>query len=90
MGKHKMPKTKCVVCGKKVLSFLDKYCSIECMHYDLEYQKIILPIAFLRRLAFRLNVNEKYIELDKFAQRHNYQKELVFKKANDLIKELER
>lgn len=88
MGKHKMPKTKCVVCGKKALSFLDKYCCIECMNYDIEYQKIILPIAFLRRLAYRLNSVERLQELENFAQRHNYQKELVIKKAYNLIKEL--
>jgi len=78
---------KCFICGtniKKKITY-DKVCSSECAKLKLEYNTIIIPKPFIRRVAILTHSEkERREKIVAFANRHGYNISLCIKKIKRL------
>lgn len=76
----------CFVCGKEIRkSSYGNICGDACLEYGLEYNRITIPVPFVKRLYFNCkDSNERNKQLGDFAKRHGYDREKVIRKARSV------
>jgi hypothetical protein len=56
------------------------FCSKECEEMHYEYVLISIPSLWIKSTIDKMNCYERYIEIVKFAKRHNMNRDLVIEK----------
>jgi len=76
----------CQYCSKKI-SISKVFCSKDCK--DFYFQKVVinLPKPFIKKLYFFCDETERENEIKSFANRHNWNIDLVKQRAKELYSE---
>lgn len=76
----------CQCCSKKI-SISKAFCSKDCKEEYFLTAAITIPKPFIKKLYFFCDENQRYSEISNFAKRHNWKKDIVEKKIEELYSE---
>ncbi len=74
--------SNCTYCGKKI-PMSKVFCSKSCKENYFQMVAIQIPQPFLKRIFIFCTLEQREIEIEKFATRHGWSLELVKKKIKD-------
>lgn len=88
VSRMKNKRVNCIICGARSKVTYERFCSSKCIEKHMEYIIIDIPKPFIFRLFLHCkDHSHRVVQLEEYANRHGYNKELTIKKAKEIYME---